>query len=308
MSLSRRAFIQRLWQVIVAAGASQFFSFEELLAAPTAANRPKVLWLHGTSCSGCSTAFLDIEQVSVVEILTQVVDLVFHPDISLATGEQALQVLDRMATQEEGFILVLEGGIPVGLPHACVMGERPMTEWVERLAPRAGVLVAAGTCAALGGIPRMSGTLAGSMTLQEFIQDRGIEKPLVGLPNCPMKPEHLLYTLLHQIKLGTPPEVDELGRPVKFFQHTVHERCIYYSDFQERRYAEHIGDDGCLLKLGCQGPVTRNDCMRFGHNNNTNTCIRAGHPCVGCAGERFPRQIMLHAYGDRRSIMNEFEA
>ncbi|NEX19485.1 hypothetical protein G3480_04005 [Thiorhodococcus mannitoliphagus] len=30
--------------------------------------------------------------------------------------------------------------------------------------------------------------------------------------------------------------------------------------------------------------------------------------CVGCAGERFPRQIMLHAYGDRRSIMNEFEA
>ncbi len=308
MNPSRRVFLQRLWQVIVAAGASSFFSFEELLAAPIATNRPKVLWLHGTSCSGCSTSFLDIEQVSVVEILTQIVDLVFHPDVSLATGEQAAQILDHMATEEDGFILVLEGGIPVGMPHACMMAECPMTDWVERLARRAGVLVAAGTCAALGGIPRMNGTLTGSMTLLEFIHHKGIAKPLVALPNCPMKPEHLVYTLLHQIKLGRPPELDALGRPVRFFGHTIHERCIYYADFQERRYAERIGDEGCLLKLGCQGPVTRNDCMRFGHNNNTNTCIRAGHPCVGCAGERFPRQIMLHSYGDRRSIMREFES
>ncbi|MBK5963020.1 oxidoreductase [Thiocystis minor] len=307
MNPSRREFIQRLWQVIVAAGASSFFSFEELLAAPTAVNRPRVLWLHGTSCSGCSTAFLDIEQVSVVEILTEIVDLVFHPDLSLATGEQAVRILDRMASEEQGFILVLEGGIPVTLPHACMMAERPMTEWVERLAPRAGMLVAAGTCAALGGIPRMNGTLAGSMTLLEFIRHKGIEKPLVALPNCPMKPEHLVYTLLHQIKLGRLPELDALARPLRFFKHTIHERCIYYADFQERHYAERIGDEGCLLKLGCQGPVTRNDCMRFGHNHNTNTCIRAGHPCVGCASERFPRQIMLHAHGDRRAILHEFE-
>lgn len=307
MNLSRREFLQRLWQVIVAAGAAQFFSFEELLAAPNAAARPKVLWLHGTSCSGCSTAFLDIEQVSVVEILTQLVDLQFHPDVSLATGEVAMRVLNQMADQEDGFIFVLEGGIPVGMPHACVMGERPMTEWVERLARRAGVLIAAGTCAALGGIPSMNGTVTGSMTLQQFLRHKGINKPLVALPNCPMKPEHFVYVLLHQLKLGKLPELDELARPNKFFSHTIHERCIYYADFQERRYAEHVGDDGCLLKLGCQGPVTRNDCMRFGHNNNTNTCIRAGHPCVGCAGERFPRQIMLHAYGDRRAIQKDFQ-
>ncbi|CAK0777510.1 hydrogenase (acceptor) [Gammaproteobacteria bacterium] len=306
MTLSRREFLQRLWQVIVAAGASQFFTFEELLAAPAASSRPQVLWLHGTSCSGCSTAFLDIEQVSVVEILTEFVDLVFHPDLSLATGEQAMRVLDHMATQAEGFIFVLEGGIPVGMPHACVMGERPMTDWVERLARRAGLLVAAGTCAALGGIPSMNGTVTGSMTLREFLIHKGIQKPLVALPNCPMKPEHFVYVLLHQLKMGHLPKLDELARPHKFFSHTIHDRCIYYADFQERRYAEHIGDEGCLLKLGCQGPVTRNDCMQFGHNHNTNTCIRAGHPCVGCAGERFPRQILFHAQGDRRAIQKDF--
>ena len=307
MNPSRRLFLERLWQVIVATGAASFFSFEDLLAAPIAPNRPRVLWLHGTSCSGCSTAFLDIEQVSVVEILTQIVDLVFHPDLSLATGDQALAILEHMATEEDGFILVLEGGIPVELPHACLMAERPMTDWVERLARRAGILVAAGTCAALGGIPAMNGTVTGSATLPAFLRQRNIDKPLVSLPNCPMKPEHLVYTLLHQIKLGRLPERDELARPTRFFKHTIHERCIYYADFQERRYAERIGEEGCLLKLGCQGPVTRNDCMRFGHNHNTNTCIRAGHPCVGCAGERFPRQIMLHAYGDRRVIQSEFE-
>lgn len=307
MNLSRREFLQRLWQVIVAAGASPFFSFEELLAAPTAPNRPKVVWLHGTSCSGCSIAFLNIEQVSVVEILTEFVDLLFHPDVSLATGEQAMKVLEHMANQDEDFIFVLEGGIPVEMPHACMMGEHPMTEWVKRLARRAGMLIAAGTCSALGGIPRMNGTVTGSMTLREFMIHEGIKKPLVALPNCPMKPEHFIYVLLHQLKLGHPPELDELLRPRKFFHYTIHERCIYYADFQERRYAEHIGEDGCLLKLGCQGPVTRNDCMLLGHNNNTNTCIRAGHPCVGCAGEPFPRQLMFHTYNDRRAIQKDFQ-
>ena len=48
--------------------------------------------------------------------------------------------------------------------------------------------------------------------------------------------------------------------------------------------------------------MTRNDCLVLGHNGNVNTCIRAGHPCVGCASEHFPRQIMMHAYGENRWI------
>lgn len=42
--------------------------------------------------------------------------------------------------------------------------------------------------------------------------------------------------------------------------------------------------------------------MTIGHNNNTNTCIKAGHPCIGCASEHFPRQIMLHSFNDKRAI------
>lgn len=42
------------------------------------------------------------------------------------------------------------------------------------------------------GIPKMHGTLTGSMTLDELLAHKGIEKPLVSLPGCPMKPEHFV--------------------------------------------------------------------------------------------------------------------
>ena len=46
--------------------------------------------------------------------------------------------------------------------------------------------------------------------------------------------------------------------------------------------------------------------MITGHNGNTNTCIRAGHPCIGCASEQFPRQIMLHTFDEKKVIKKAF--
>ena len=306
--ITRREALKKIYRAIVAAGAAGFVSYRDLLAAVsrTPDQRPTVIWLHGTSCTGCSCSFLDIDYVPVVDILTKFTNLAFHPDVSLATGSQVTEILNRLQSTRQEYIFVLEGGIPVGMPHACVMGGRPMTEWVETLASRASACIAAGTCAALGGIPKMHGTVTGSMTLDEFLSHMGIDKPLVNLPNCPMKPEHFVYTLLHLVQTGKLPELDESKRPLRFFSYTNHDRCILYADFQEKRFATRIGEPGCLLKLGCQGPVTKNDCLVTGHNGNTNSCIRAGHPCIGCASEEFPRQIMLHAYDDKRAIKKEY--
>ena len=306
--ISRREALKKIYRAIVAAGAAGFVSYRDLLAAvsKTPDQRPTVVWLHGTSCTGCSCSFLDIDYVPVVDILTKFTNLAFHPDVSLATGSQVTEILNRLLATEQEYVFVLEGGIPVDMPHACVMGGRPMTEWVETLASHAGACIAAGTCAALGGIPKMHGTVTGSMTLDEFLVHKGIDKPLVNLPNCPMKPEHFVYTVLHLVQTGKLPDLDESKRPLRFFSFTNHDRCILYADFQEKRFATRIGEPGCLLKLGCQGPVTKNDCLLTGHNGNTNSCIRAGHPCIGCASEEFPRQIMLHAYDDKRAIKKQF--
>ena len=301
--ISRRAALRRIYQALVAAGAATFLGFDDLLAADkTTEDRLRLVWLHGSSCSGCSVSFLNIESVPVVDILTRFVSLVFHPDISLATGSQVLDLHNQLLASRLPYVFVMEGGIPVGMPHACMMADRPIVQWAEELARGAVACVAAGTCAAAGGVPRMKGTDTGSRTLGELLRERGISTPVVNLPGCPMKPEHLVYTVLHVAHRKGLPPLDKRGRPVQFFAHTVHERCVHYSDFQEERFAQHIGEDGCLLRLGCQGPVTRNDCLILGHNGNVNTCIRAGHPCVGCASEHFPRQIMMHAYGENRWI------
>jgi hydrogenase small subunit len=182
------------------------------------------------------------------------------------------------------------------------MAEKPISYWVETLASNAAACVAAGTCAASGGIPQMKGMVTGSMTLGEFLTHKKISVPVLNLPGCPMKPEHLVYSLLHLARFSRLPELDSQQRPKRFFSKTVHQRCIYYRDFQENNFAEHIGDDGCLFKLGCQGPITYNDCMIQGYNSNTNTCIKAGHPCIGCAGGDFPRKIMFHQYRETRLI------
>jgi hydrogenase small subunit len=309
MSISRREAIKRFYNVVMAVGAASFLSLDDLLASEIDGqniyNKPNILWLHASSCSGCSTSFLNVEDVPLTDILTRFSNILFHPDISSATGDDVLNILNTAATKlRNNYILVIEGSVPVGLPHACLMGDKPMIEWVDMLARNATAVVSAGTCAAFGGITDMDGMLNGAVSIEEFMKKENINKPIVNLPNCPMKPEHLVYTLLHYGRLGTLPKLDSSFRPEKFYARTIHERCIFYSDFQEKTFARYIGDRGCLFKLGCQGPVTKNDCLINGHNGNTNICIKAGHPCIGCSSEHFPRQIMFHSYNDTRNIKN----
>ncbi len=314
--ISRRAALKRIFAAIAATGASSFLTFDDLVAADRTERqaaaggddpRLNLIWLHGTSCSGCSVSLLNIEYVPVVDILTKFTNMIFHHDVSLATGDQVTDIFRRLKGSGLPYVLVFEGAVPTAMPHACMLGHRMITEWVDELAEGAEACVAAGTCAAFAGVTRMNGMETGSMALDEYLAHRGIERPVINLPGCPMKPEHLVYSVLHYAHEGGPPRLDDRGRPMRFFSHTIHDRCIYYSDFQENYFAEYIGDDGCLLKLGCQGVVTRNDCLINGHNSNTNSCIRAGHPCIGCAGEHFPRRIMLHTYDDNRPVVRQFQ-
>lgn len=299
--MTRREALTNIYKVIVAIGASTFFSFEDLMALESKEfKKPNLLWLHASSCSGCSTSFLNIEDVSVVDLLTKYTNVLFHPDISLATGHQVVELLEK--AKNEKFIFVLEGSVPVAMPHACMMGEKPMMEWVEEIGHNAIASIAVGTCASFGGVTFMSAMETGTQTLDEFYKNKSIKSPVVNLPNCPLKPEHLLYVLFYYIKMGRLPELDSRNRPKKFFCDTVHEKCMFYSDFQENNFAKKIGDNGCMFHLGCQGIITKSDCSVMGHNGNTNSCIRAGHPCIGCASEQFPRQIMMKSYSDKRYI------
>lgn len=298
--MTRREALKKLYNVVVVVGASSFLSFEDLLALDKGTvKKPNLVWLHGTSCSGCSTSFLNVDGVPLVDILTEFTNIVFHPDISLATGHQVTDMLERTNAYKD-YLFVFEGSIPTTMPHACMMGDKPMTYWVDKLGRSSAACIAAGTCASFGGVTDMKGMVTGPKTLKDYLGERGINKPVVNLPNCPLKPEQLLYTLFYYIKMNSFPAMDSHNRPKKFFGKTVHERCQLHDDFVRKNFAKKIGDEGCLYKLGCQGIVTKNDCPINGHNANTNICIKAGHPCIGCSGKYFPRQIMMHTYSDKR--------
>jgi hydrogenase small subunit len=301
MTLNRRKFLQRIYQVVIAAGAAPLLSFDELLAADanvsdTDWSRPNLVWLQGASCSGCSTSFLNVEQITILDFLSYFTRLIYHPNLSAASGDQVPQILNKLAASNKPYILVMEGAIPAGMPHTCMMAHQPIGEWVSLLAAKASICIAGGTCAASGGIAKMAGTLTGAESLDDFLKQRGIKTPSVNLPSCPMHPDHLVYTLLHFIKSKALPELDDARRPRRFFSHSVHDSCPRYAAFQARDFARRIGDEGCLMELGCQGPVTYNDCIATGYNGNTNNCIRAGHPCIGCASELFPRPLLYHTH------------
>lgn len=302
--ISRRQALKQIFTAIAAVGAAPFITFDDLLAADASPRKAvNVLWLHGSSCTGCSCAFLDIEKVPVVDVITRFAHIVFHHDLSLATGDQVIAVKEKLLASGEPFLVVLEGSIPVAMPHTCMVGHRTMDSWMQRIVPKATACIAAGTCATFGGITTMPSMPTGCVGLPQYCRNNGYATPVVALPGCPMKPEHLLYSLLYVITHGRPPASDAYGRPSHIFGRTIHDRCVNYADYQENHFARKIGDSGCLQQLGCQGVITRSDCVVQGYNNNTNTCILAGHPCVGCAGETFPRQVMFHGYDDQRDII-----
>jgi len=299
LTLSRRSLLRKTYAAIVACGAAPFLSYRDLLAADRRPRvRPPVIWLHGTSCSGCSISFLNVEEIPVPALLTRFVDLTFHPDLSLATGHQVIDLFDRIDAMESKPIVVFEGGVAVDLPHACIIAGRPISAWLEDLLPKSAACIAAGTCAVFGGVAAIPGAPYKSTSLRDFMTSKGLETPYLSIPGCPIKPEHVVHSLLHLAQTGRLPEMDDAHRPSAFFSETVHERCILYADFQEGLFARHIGDAGCLLHLGCQGPVTYNDCVVRGYNANVNSCIRAGHPCIGCGSEHFPRLRIFQPFGE----------
>jgi|GEM_PF-5538036 len=144
---------------------------------------------------------------------------------------------------EAPFVLVIEGSIPnesiKSEGYWAAMGNDPKTgqpitlnTWIDRLAPKAFAVVAAGTCAAYGGIHAMAGNPTGCMGLADYLgwdfrTKTGL--PVVNVPGCPVQPDNMTETLLYLLyqAAGLAPIIplDEQLRPTWLFGKTVHEGC-----------------------------------------------------------------------------------
>lgn len=285
-TLSRRSFLELSTRLtaLMGMGACIAPRIAEALDELAGGTAP-VLWLQGQCCSGCSVSLLDAEAVSPYRLLTRYISLTFHQTLSTATGHTAIETVNNTIKQG-GYILVVEGSVPLGMPHACTFGEETFASQLGRAARGAKAILATGACAAFGGIPAAENNPTGAVSVPQFLVKEGITVPTIRIPGCPVHPDWILGTVTHVLKFGLP-ALDDLGRPKMFFSKLIHDECPRFADYEREKFARTFGDEGCFFKLGCLGPITKADCNLRQWNAGTNTCIRAGAPCIGCSGPEF---------------------
>jgi hydrogenase small subunit len=251
----------------------------------------KVLWLQLMSCTGCSVSFLNNDSPGPVEILTEVISLVYHPTISAAQGEDVEKVINQLTTQGDYYVIV-EGAVPLNMPSACVIFGKPAISVLPPILKNAKAILAVGTCAAFGGIPSAEGNITTADSINTFMKRSGIpiEGRLLNCPGCPTHPQSVLGTLAYVISKGYPKVNPKLLTPDMFYKHSVHDECPRFHYWEKNIFAQNFGEEGCLFKLGCLGPLSHTHCPRSQWNGGVNWCIRAGAPCTACTSEHFAKQ------------------
>jgi hydrogenase small subunit len=259
-----------------------------------------VVWLQASTCSGCSVSILNATAPRISDlVLSEVipgrhVNLRFQATVMAGAGEPVVEILEGVPKEEPGrYLLVVEGSIPTSDGGVFgTLAEAPMVERVVSLAKYAQAIVALGTCAAFGGMFAAAPNPGGCTGVRSLLDEHGVDTPLVNVPGCPPHPDWFIGTVATVLVGGlSAVEVDDLGRPLRFFGQLIHENCPRRAYFDEGKFAAHLSDEGCLYELGCKGTITHADCPLRRWNGGTNWVIGSGAPCNGCTEPEFPDLI-----------------
>jgi hydrogenase small subunit len=273
-----------------------------------------IVWLtSGLGCDGDSVAMTSATSPSLEDLVQGVLPgmprlAIYNPLLAYETGDDFMRAFWSAAAGDlDPFVLVLEGSVPneqlSGEGCWAALGTDPQTgepiptnDWIDRLAPRAAAVLALGTCAAYGGIPAMAGNPTGAMGLCDYLEPGWVSRlgvPIVNLPGCPVQPDNITETLLHLALhvAGVEPmlELDEQGRPKWLFERTVQEGCGRAGFAEQGEFATSPGDTrGCLVKIGCKGPVAKCNVPIRGWTAGVGGCPNVGGICIGCTMPGFP--------------------
>jgi len=328
LKMDRRTFLK----MASAAGASVFLNTYHVdIAKAIEESDWNIVWLHGSECTGCSVSFLNGEHPDVLQAIKQLnVVIQYHETLMTQQGLfvdgqtvenaalNANYALEEFLASGKPYILVVEGGIPLGpdgTGNYLKIAGKPFVEDVRNAAKNALVTVAIGACATFGGMPgadpnptdlvgvQFSGPKKGGALGADYISKAGL--PVVNIPGCPSHPDWVLLTLAAVILDKVSGDfLDEYQRPKAFFlpTHTVHENCPRRGFYDKGQIDTGYAEGGCLWDLGCRAMLAHSDCALRRWNDNQNMCTEAGAPCIACVEPTFPDVGNVLKIGKKRTI------
>lgn len=244
------------------------------------------IWLEVTGCSGNIISLLNSENPGLYDVLTHIVNFTYNNTLMGSEGSFAFEKF--LETLDTEFILLIDGAVSTkdnGNYNivANYNGTYITALQAVRLAGgKAKYVVAVGTCASYGGISAAKPNPSECKNVQEILN-----RQVIRLPGCPCHPDWVVGTLAHLALYGIP-QLDDQGRPLILYGVTIHDNCTRRGFFDKGIFAQKFGEEGCMFKLGCRGPVTKTDCPRRKWNGYVNWPIGDNTNCIGCAQEQFP--------------------
>lgn len=260
-----------------------------IAAALEKAKKPSVIWLEFQACTGCTESLTRSHAPTLEDLIFDSISLDSHDTLQAAAGHGAEQAREQAMKDNWGnYLLLVDGSVPLGNPGFSTIGGVSNLEMLQETAKGAAAVIAIGTCAAYGGLPKASPNPTGAVAVSDVIKD----KPVINIPGCPPVPVVITGVLAHYLTFGTIPELDLHGRPLAFYGQSIHDRCYRRPFYEKGRFAESFDDEGakegwCLYKLGCKGPITYNACATVKWNDGVSFPIESGHPCLGCSEPDF---------------------
>jgi hydrogenase small subunit len=262
----------------------------QVARALEAAKRPSVIWLSFQECTGCTESLTRSHAPTIEGLIFDFISLDYHHTLQAAAGDAAERArTEAMEANYGSYLVVVDGSIPTkdGGVYSTIAGHTNL-EMLEETAAGAAAIVAVGTCAAFGGIPKAKPNPTGARPVSEIITD----KPIVNVSGCPPIPVVISGVLAHYLTFGKVPELDVHGRPLAFFGETIHDRCYRRPFYERGKFAKSFDDEGarngwCLYEVGCKGPITYNACATTKWNQGTSFPIQSGHGCLGCSEPDF---------------------
>lgn len=296
LGISRRGFMQ------FCAGMASLMALPPAvvpaMAAALLAAKPRVLYLSFQECTGCLESLVNsgvgrTRPASTIEnLILNLVSLEYQETLMAAAGEQA-EAWRYSLMQTPGYVLVVDGSIPADPASGYfVSGGRSGVARFLEAAQNAAFVMAVGSCASFGGLPKADPNPTGAVSIGQLMSDHGINKALINVSGCPPIAEVMTGVIVYYLTYKKLPELDSFRRPKMFYAETVHDECYRKEFYEEGQFAQSFDDAGarrgyCLLKLGCKGPVTRNACTTVRWNQGVSFPMQSGHGCLGCSEPDF---------------------